>query len=123
MTLMSGPQAPDGSDDNQPQGKLIMAPTTIIGKYFVGYSGGHSTGVIEAAINDSYYLVRCDPDRDRPEYLAVVDIVDMAGGDGEQEPPAWALFDSAEQRAKYIAWLEGDPDGPSRKFRVVPLKP
>ena len=53
--------------------------TGLIGKYFIGFSGGHETGVIEAAVDDSRYLVRCDPDRDRPEYLAVVDIDDMVG--------------------------------------------
>jgi hypothetical protein len=98
--------------------------TSLIGKYFIGFSGGHGTGVIEAAVDDSRYLVRCDPDRDRPEYIAVVDIIDIVGGDGEQEPPPWLLFDSAEQRAKYIAWLETQSsDDPPRKFRVVPLRP
>ena len=82
-----------------------------------------SASAPEAAVDDSHYLVRCDSDRDRPEYLAIVDIIDMVGGDGEQEPPPWPLFDSAEQRAKYIAWLETDPDDPSRKFRIVPMNP
>jgi hypothetical protein len=97
--------------------------TSLVGKYFLGFSGGHNTGVIEAAVDGAHYLVRCDADRGRPEHLAVVAVVDMAGGDGEEEPPPWALFDDAAQREKYIAWVEADPDDPSRKFRVVPLKP
>jgi hypothetical protein len=99
-------------------------PNPLVGKYFIGFSGGHGMGVIEAAVDDTHYLVRCDSDRGRPEYLAVVNVIDMAGGDGEEEPPAWPLFDSVEQRAEYIAWLEGpSSDDPPRKFRVVPLKP
>jgi hypothetical protein len=96
---------------------------SLIGKYFIAFSGGHGIGVIEAAIDDTHYLARCDADRDRPEYLAVVHIDDMAGGDGEEEPPSWPLFDTVEQRAKYLAWIEAPSDDPSRKFRVVPLKP
>ena len=97
--------------------------TILVGKYFVGYSGGHETGIIEAAIDGAHYLVRCEADRDRPEYLAVVSVADMVGGDGENEPPSWALFDTAEQRSKYLAWTEADPDDSSRKLRVVPLRP
>jgi len=95
---------------------------SLIGKYFVEFSGGHETGVIESAVNDTHYLVRCDSDGDRPEYLAVVAVAQMAGGDRETEPPPWALFESAEQRANFIAWLEATSDDPSRKFRPVPTK-
>ncbi len=97
--------------------------TTLLGKCFISFTGGHEKGVIEAAVDDSHYLVRCDSDGDRPEYLAVVDIVDLVGVEGEQEPPPWLLFDSAEQRAKYIAWIEAGLDDPLRKFRVVQLRP
>jgi hypothetical protein len=78
---------------------------SLISKYFVEFSGGHETGIIEAAVNAAHYLVRCDSDRDQPEYLAVVAVAQMAGSDRETEPPPWALFHSAEQRAKFIAWL------------------
>ena len=100
-------------------------PSILIGKYFIGFSGGHNLGIIEAIVDDNRYLVRCDQDRGRPEYLAVVDIIDIVGGDGEEEPPGWPLFENAEQREKYLAWIEApsSSDDPSRKFRVVPLKP
>jgi hypothetical protein len=94
----------------------------LIGKYFLGFSGGHETGIIEAAVDRDHYLVRCDADRGRPEYLAVVAVFDMAGGDGEGAPPPWVLFENAAARAKYIAWIEAPSEDPPRKFRVVPLK-
>jgi len=97
----------------------------LVGKYFLGVDPHSGPGVVQAVIDESHYLVHFDSDNGIPESLAVVAISDMAraGGTGrEDEPPPWIFFDTAEQRAKYIAWMNEPPDG-SGKPRIVPLRP
>jgi hypothetical protein len=97
----------------------------LVGKYFLGVDPLSGPGIVEAVIDDSHYLVRFESDGGIPESLAVVAISDMAraGGTGqEDEPPPWLFFDTVEQRAKYIAWMNEPPDGPG-KPRIVPLRP
>ena len=97
--------------------------TALIGKYFIGvHYGGLRSGIVEAAIDATHYLVRFDDligftDGSKwPVSLAVVPISDMVqGGMDEDEPPPWAFFDDQEQRARYEKWLSEPPT------RVVPL--
>jgi hypothetical protein len=107
-----------------------MTTTALVGKYFIGVHGGSMrSGIIEAAINDSFYLVRFDElvgftDGSKwPEAMAVAALSDMvmAGTADDDKPPPWCFFDTADQRAKYDAWgIEPTPD---RKPRIVPLRP
>jgi hypothetical protein len=99
--------------------------TALIGKYFLGFQDGFAvTGVVEASVNDAaHYLVRIEGFEDEPEHFAVAAVAHMvgsAGYDDEQGAWAWVFFDTAEQRAKYQAWLTEMP--PDRRPRVVPLR-
>jgi hypothetical protein len=82
------------------------------------------TGRVEAVIDDDHYLVRFDPGSDgSPEAFAVVALDDMvrAGREDEEEGPVhWLFFDTAEDRAKFRAWME-TPEDPN-KPRVVPMR-
>ena len=97
--------------------------TALVGKYFIGvHYGGLRSGIVEAAIDATHYLVRFDDligftDGSKwPVSLAVVPISDMTqGGMDKDEPPPWAFFDDQEQRARYEKWLSEPPT------RVVPL--
>ena len=102
--------------------------TALVGKYFIGvHYGGLRSGIVEAAIDATLYLVRFDdligfPDGSKwPPSLAVVPISYMTLGDmDEDEPPPWAFFDDQEQRARYEDyWLSEPPT--DRTPRVVPL--
>ena len=99
-----------------------MTSNALVGKYFVGSYQHGGPGVVEAELGDSHYLVRSDADRDIPEMLWVVAITDMAraGGVGaDDDPLPWVFFDTIEQRAKYLEWINQSPD--PNKPRIVPL--
>ena len=95
----------------------------LVGKYFMA-TDPHDDGIVESALGDGYYLVRFEGRAGSPpEAFAVVALSDMArtGGSGkEDEPPPWLFFDSAEERAKYRAWIT-EPSDPN-KPRVVPMR-
>ena len=101
--------------------------TALVGKYFIGvHDGSMRSGIVEAAIDATHYLVRFDgllgfTDGSKwPPSLAVVPISDMiSGGMEEDEPPPWAFFDDQEQRAAYDKWASEPPT--DRTPRVVPL--
>jgi hypothetical protein len=102
-------------------------PQALIGKYVIATFPHPQTGIVEAAVDDTHYLVRFDGgggSATEPETLQVVAISDMAraGGTGrDDEPPPWLFFDDVEQRSKFLTWLnEMPPDG---KPRVVPPRP
>ena len=99
----------------------------MIGKFFIGmHDDCMRSGRIEAAIDGGFYLVRFDDligfdDGTKwPESLAVVAVTTMTGCGCEHAPPAWQLFDNAEQRAAFEAW-QNAPE-PDRKPRVVSLR-
>ena len=102
--------------------------TALIGKYFIGvHYGGLRSGIVEAAIDATHYLVRFDDligftdDSKWPVSLAVVPISDMVqGGMEEDDPPPWAFFDDQEQRARYYDKWSSEPPT-DRTPRVVPL--
>jgi hypothetical protein len=107
---------------------------SLIGKRFLGVHPHAGTGIVEAAVDGAHYLVRFDAEvatgpRDLnagPERLAVVAISDMAragGNGGDDETPPWWFFDTAEQLAKYISWMDELPPDDPKKPRVVPLRP
>jgi hypothetical protein len=100
-----------------------LQPELLIGKYFIA-TFPHWDGRVEAVIDDGHYLVRFDPGSDgSPEAFAVVALDDMvrAGREDEEEGPAhWLFFDTAEDRAKFRAWMEA-PEDPN-KPRVVPMR-
>jgi hypothetical protein len=91
--------------------------TALVGKYFIGvHDGGMRSGIVEAALDATHYLVRFDDfigfaDGSRwPPSLAAVPISDMTlGGEDKDEPPPWAFFDDQEQRARYEEWLREPP--------------
>jgi hypothetical protein len=101
----------------------------LVGKYFIGvHDGGMRSGIVEAAIDATHYIVRFDDlvgftDGSKwPVSLAVVPISEMTqGGMDKDEPPPWEFFDDEEQRARYEDWLNEPPK--DRTPRVVPLKP
>jgi hypothetical protein len=101
--------------------------TALVGKYFIGvHDGSMRSGIVEAAIDASHYLVRFDDligftDGSKwPRSLAVVPISDMtSGGMDKNDPPSCAFFDDQEQRARYEEWSSKPP--PDRTPRVVPL--
>ena len=101
--------------------------TALVGKYFIGvHYGGLRSGIVEAAIDATHYIVRFDDfigftDGSKwPVSLAVVPIGDMTqGGMDEDEPPPWRFFDDQEQRARYEKWLTEPPT--DRTPRIVPL--
>ena len=101
--------------------------TALVGKYFIGvHDGSMRSGIVEAAIDASHYLVRFDDligftDGSKlPLSLAVVPISYMTSGAMEKDdPPSWAFFDDQEQRARYEEWLSEPPT--DRTPRVVPL--
>jgi hypothetical protein len=76
--------------------------TVLVGKYFIGvHDGGVRSGIVEAAIDATHYLVRFD---DSP-CVAMVPVSDMFwGGMDKDEPRPWAFFDDQEQRARYDEW-------------------
>jgi hypothetical protein len=98
-------------------------PELLVGKYFIA-TFPHWDGQVEAMIDEAHYFVRFDVGTDgSPEAFAVVALDDMvrAGRDDEEEGPGhWLFFDTAEQRAKFRAWLNEptDPDKP----RVVQMR-
>jgi hypothetical protein len=80
----------------------------------------HWDGRVEAVIDDGHYLVRLIR---VVTALAVVAIDDMvrAGREDEEEGPAyWLFFDTADDRAKFRAWMEA-PEDPNKPC-VVPLR-
>jgi hypothetical protein len=91
------------------------------------YNDALRSGIIEAAVNDSHYLVRFDKfigftdGSTFPESLAVVPIAEMIGivhGDDDM-PMSWEFFDNPQQRAEYQAWLEAPPvDGRAQLRRL-----
>lgn len=110
---------------------LAASRPTLIGKYFIGvHDDCMRSGIVEAAINDGFYLVRFDElvgftDGSKwPESLAVVALSDMVMSGhtmDDDKPPPWCFFDNSDQRAKYDTW-QNEPL-PDRKPRVVPLRP
>jgi hypothetical protein len=97
----------------------------LVGKYFIGYF--HDDGIVEAAIDDSHYLVRHDTEWNGapvPESRSVVSLSDMIGGAdlGPEERMPWLFFDSAEQRKKYRDWIKERPDVDPEKPRIVPMR-
>jgi hypothetical protein len=90
--------------------------TVLIGKYFIGvHDGSMRSGIVEAAIDATHYLVRFD---ESPS-LTVVPVSDMFWGGDKDEPRPWAFFDDQEQRARYNEWTNEPPT--DRTPRVVPL--
>jgi hypothetical protein len=91
-----------------------MTTPNLIGKYFIGiHDDGLRSGVVEAAVNDTHFLVRFDRFfcAAAPEPLAVVPIAEMISivhGDDEFTM-CWNFFDSEEQRAAYQAWVDAPP--------------
>ena len=75
----------------------------LLGKFFLVETV--RTGVVECPIGVGSFLIRFDdPTGSGP--LAVVDLEELAGSvDSDGDPPSWLFFDTAEQRAKYQAWL------------------
>jgi hypothetical protein len=101
--------------------------TALVGKYFIGlHSESMRSGIVEAAIDATHYLVRFDDfigftDGSKwPPTMAVVPISDMSLSGMDIEPPPWCFFDNPEQRATYEAWINEPPT--DRKPRVVPLR-
>ena len=102
--------------------------TALVGKYFFGvHDGAMRSGIVEAAIDATHYIVRFDDfigftDGSKwPVSLAVVPIGDMTqGGMDEDEPPPWAFFDDQEQRARYNDKWSSEPPT-DRTPRIVPL--
>jgi hypothetical protein len=106
--------------------------TALTGKFFLGYQDGiRITGEVWDDINTDHYLVRVDCLIDVIEgvnvavpataHYAVAAVADMVGGNGNEDaPPSWFFFDTAEQRAKFQAWLRELP--PDRRLRIVPLR-
>jgi hypothetical protein len=101
--------------------------TALIGKYFIGFhDGGLRSGIVEAAIDVTHYLVRFDDfigftDGSKwPPSLAVVPIGVMTlDCMHEQDPPPWLFFDDQEQRARYEDWSNEPPT--DRTPRLVTL--
>jgi hypothetical protein len=101
--------------------------TALVGKYFIGvHDGSMRSGIVEAAIDATHYLVRFDDligfahGSEWPASLAVVPISEMTqGGMDKDEPPPWAFFDDQQQRARYGKWLSEPPT--DRTPRIVPL--
>ena len=95
----------------------------LVGKCFIA-PYPHADGVVVAVLDEDFCFVRFDAGADGPpEAFAVVALSDMAKAgynSGEDEVAPWLFFDSAEQRAKYRAWLN-NPGGPN-KPRIVPLR-
>jgi hypothetical protein len=95
----------------------------MIGKYFIGvHDEVMHEGIIEARISD-HYLVRFDGFTSTdgpvcPERLAVIPVANMVGH-CKDCPPSWDLFDTIEQRAAYLAWLDAPP---ADKPRVVHIR-
>jgi hypothetical protein len=89
----------------------------LVGKYFVGaLGGGTRSGIVEAAIDATHYIVRLD-DLVLPVSLAVVPISEMAQG---ALVGPWAFFDDQEQRARYDEW---EPSMDQTTPRAVPPEP
>ena len=88
--------------------------TLLIGKYCIGTSPCAGPCRIEAAIDDEHYLVRFDADEGGvPEHLCVVALSDMVrAGCDDDDPPPWLFFDSVEQRAKFLVYLNDEPTTP-----------
>src|SRR6516162_10953560 len=86
----------------------------LVGKYFIGVHGGcMRSGIIEAAVDATHYLVRFDklvsfPD-DPPLVLALVPIAEMISCNCEGAPPPWTFFDNEEQRVRFDAWMKETP--------------
>ena len=106
--------------------------TALVGKYFFGvHDGAMRSGIVEAAIDATHYIVRFDDfigftDGSKwPPSLAVVPIGEMAGAADaamdEDKPPPWYFFDDQDQRARYEEWLN-QPSKP-QVVRLVDRKP
>jgi hypothetical protein len=99
----------------------------LVGKYFIGvYDGCTRSGIVEAAIDATNYLVRFDGlisfPGDPPLVLALVPVGDMISCGCEEAPPPWCFFDNEKQRARYDEWVKEPPKDQATP-RVVPLKP
>jgi hypothetical protein len=102
--------------------------TALVGKYFIGvyYDDGMRSGIVEAAIDATHYLVRFDDlidfaDSSKwPPSLVVVPISAMISGGVDEWPPPWRFFDDQEQRARYGDWLNQPPTDPKPRAILLP---
>lgn len=99
----------------------------LVGKLFCGvYEGSMRSGIVEAMLNGTHYLVRFDQfigftDGTKwPKYLAIVPINDMLSSHDEEGPPAWVFFDTTDQRERYDEWMDDLPA--ETVVRVVPIR-
>ena len=111
----------------------------LVGKYFIGVYDGcmrhllrgdsglvlYRSGIVEAAIDATNYLVRFDGLISFPGHpplvLALVPIAEMISCNCEGAPPPWTFFDNEEQRVRFDAWMKETPK--DRTPSVVSLKP
>ena len=97
----------------------------LVGKFFIGvHDWGMRSGIVEAAIDDRHYLIRFDNvagvTNDWPTSMGIASIEAMIGSPSEDDPPAWNLFDTEEQRSKYTTWVNQEPEGGPRIVRLNP---
>jgi hypothetical protein len=105
--------------------------SALVGMYFIGFHNGVlRSGIVEAAIDPTMYLVRFDGlanrTDDSPVSLAVVSIEVMGGTcrhEHEEEPPPWSFFISDEERYRYWKkwWKEPTEEAVDRaRLRLKP---
>lgn len=84
--------------------------TALVGKYFIGvHDDILRAGIVEAAIDATHYLVRFTDESKSPPAMAMVPLKYMSMSGLDIEPPPWSFFDTPEQRAEYVAWLNENP--------------
>jgi hypothetical protein len=95
----------------------------LVGKYFIatfriGMGELRQLSTMSITSSVSIPAVTAHP---RPFAVVALDDMVRAGREDEEEGPAhWLFFDSADDRAKFRAWME-TPEDPN-KPRVVPLR-
>jgi hypothetical protein len=90
----------------------------LLGNFFLAEAA--RTGTVVAPIGIAHFVIRFD-DVGAEGPVAIIDIAEMAGSVGaDGDPPGWLLFDSVEQRAKYLAWLAESRSGSRRPDAGAP---